>query len=1071
MKFTIKQKLFFVVSLPIITLSLLSINFINNKYQLLKENKIELSHIQTMKKTSDFVHELQIERGLSASYLNTKSDLYFTTKLLSHKKRTDLALKNYEEEINSLDLSSLSKFHLQYINDIKSILKEFSEIRKKIEKKEIKAKESFDYFTHLNNILIAALTGLEIHANSHETNTEIMALYRIIKLKEYAGQERALIAHLLYVQKLSEKNLRQFHTLLNVQEEKDERIVILLQNSSLNQALQTIQTRYKNNFYRYARETIIKFETKKIILHKIYHIIGYGGMIHDLNLFKVTKKKKFLKDFQDKKIIFNNLTKEYLDLSNPSDQEYQVIKLLQHSFDGLEQDNYTKLDPLTILNYYTKLSDTRLDIDPKKWFEISTQRINDINSVESSLLLHISSSIQDEIDTTYRALLLQIFITFTTIILLLIATFYTANRIKYAINQLENGIDDFFRFLRFEIEDMKDISTKSNDEINDMAQNINANRVRIQEHLEEDQVFINEITQIVTLMRDGDFSDHLYFEPNNPNLKELKSVFEELISLISDKIKEQTEELERLNSSLEDRVYYQTMELEEKLKEITLSRDKAIQAEIAKDEFLANMSHEIRTPLNAILGFVTILKKRVTEEKSLNYLNIINTSGKSLLTIINDILDFSKIQSGKFTIVKHYIEPVEEFSNAVLLFASKAYEKHIIYSVYIDPKMPSSINIDATRVKQILSNLLSNAIKFTPEDGAIKVKVIIKSSNLIISIQDNGIGISKENQTKVFSAFEQADGSTTRKYGGTGLGLSISSKLASLMAGELSLISEENKGSTFTLKIPIDIADEIPKELINKNTINKYTFAILNNCESCKVQTKLLKKYLLDFGVLNILELENFSVQNYDILVFVPDDEYNEEIVHSSKPALALLRTASVKLANLEHVKPLYAPFVPKLIVEAINELGLKSIKTITSLEQKTDDGDDEEQQYTGNILVAEDNRTNQTLIKLILMDYGVKHDIANNGVQAVEMFKNGSYDLVLMDENMPELNGIGAMLQIKEYEKENALIFTPIIALTASVLDTDKEKFLNAGMDGFVGKPIDTKELENIFNIYLKKA
>ncbi|MEA1981959.1 MAG: ATP-binding protein, partial [Campylobacterota bacterium] len=486
----------------------------------------------------------------------------------------------------------------------------------------------------------------------------------------------------------------------------------------------------------------------------------------------------------------------------------------------------------------------------------------------------------------------------------------------------------------------------------------------------------------------------------------------------------------------------------------------------------ANMSHEIRTPLNAILGFVTILKKRTTEEKSLNYLNIIDTSGQSLLTIINDILDFSKIQSGKFSIVKHPVDPVSEFSAAVMLFASKAYEKHIVYSIYIDPKMPSSINIDSTRIKQVLSNLLSNAIKFTPEDGEIKVKIIVQKSELVIHIQDNGIGISKENQSKIFSAFEQADGSTTRKYGGTGLGLSISSKLALLMGGKLSLVSEENRGSTFTLKVPIEVLNPTPIELIDPNKFSEYKFALLHSCKSCEVQTKLMKRYLQDFGAQDIVEINEYSDSGeYDILIFVPDDTYNEEIVLSDRPSIALLRTDSIKLSNFAHIKPLYAPFVPKAIVETINNLSIETLKKRVEKPQDTIDADDKDEKlYKGNILVAEDNKTNQLLIGLLLDDYGINFTIANNGLQAVEMFKSAKYDLVLMDENMPELNGISAMQQIKAYEKENSLLLTPIVALTASVLTSDKERFLNAGMDGFVGKPIDAKELEAIFDFYLAK-
>jgi len=1068
MKLSITQKLLVVIALPIVTLLLFSANHINDKYKLLNTNTLEFTHLKTMQMTSNLIHELQLERGISTSYLNADKTIYLKKKLIEQTEQTDNAILSYRSSVLTLDKRFLSSSNSKYIENTKNILEELSSFRKTISSKEIDAKKAFHYYTFLNNNLIHIITGFEIHTNSYETNTHVTALNQIIQLEELSGQERALVANILYAKNVSEKDMHHLYTLIGEQKDKYTQIIFLLQNMDLSQSLTNIQSTYKNNLFYKTKLKIIEHAEKKNILNDIFKVIGYGGMIHDLLQYKQTKNKKFYNSFLEKRLTFNKLILDYQQYLDQNSNEYRETTTFQSSFQQITLDKHTQINPHKTLQQYKKLDKIELNLEPRAWFEISTQRINAIADIEDKLFTQVYSYLESNIEDIYNTLILQIITTLLTISVLIGGTLYITKKIKFAINSLENGIDDFFKFLRFETENMEDIYTESNDEIKDMAQNINKNRLLIQEHLEEDKDFINEITQIVTMMRDGDFSERPYFEPNNPNLKELKSVFEELIELIAKKIKEQTEELESLNSSLEDRVYQQTMELEGQIKEITHSRDKAIQAEIAKDEFLANMSHEIRTPLNAILGFVTILKRRIKEEKSLNYLNIIDTSGKSLLTIINDILDFSKIQSGKFAITKHFVEPVEEFSSAVLLFASKAYEKHIVYSVYIDPKMPSSINIDATRVKQVISNLLSNAIKFTPENGAVKVKIVIENKHLIISIQDNGIGISKENQSKVFSPFEQADGSTTRKYGGTGLGLSISSKLVALMNGELKLESEENKGSIFILSIPIDIADETPKELIAKDMMSKYTFAILNNCHECKVQTKLLKKYLQDFGVINIIELEKFSKDKYDILIFVPDDEYNEEIALSHKPSLALLRTASVKLANLEHIQPLYAPFIPRLIVEGINKLGLKNIKQESSTPITVDIED--EQQYSGNILVAEDNKTNQTLIKLILMDYGIRHDIANDGVQAVEMFKKGDYDLVLMDENMPELNGIGAMLQIKEYEKENALSSTPVVALTASVLDTDKEKFLNAGMDGFVGKPIDTKELENIFNIYLEK-
>ncbi|MCD4667880.1 MAG: response regulator, partial [Sulfurimonas sp.] len=711
------------------------------------------------------------------------------------------------------------------------------------------------------------------------------------------------------------------------------------------------------------------------------------------------------------------------------------------------------------------LENSNISISIKRWIQISTQRINDIHNIENKLFDKISKSFNDDIKTTSDALIFQIILILITIFILFLATYIIAKNVKTSIKKLSNGMDDFFKFLHSNDVKPKQIDTNSNDEINEMAQNINAQMKIIEDNLEDDIDFINEATQIVMMMKDGDFSERPYFEPHNQHLIELKAVLNELIELIADKIKEQTDSLEELNRSLEDRVYNQTIELERQIKEITISRDKAIQAEIAKDEFLANMSHEIRTPLNAILGFVTILKKQITDEKPLKYLNIIDTSGKSLLTIINDILDFSKIQSGKFIISPYEINPVVELSNAALLFASKAYEKHILYAAYIDPNLPQTISIDAVRVKQIFSNILSNAIKFTPEDGEIKVKVTSQGNKLKISIQDNGIGIAEKNIDKIFSAFEQADGSTTRKYGGTGLGLSISNKLANLMNGNLSVISKEGKGSTFTLEIPITLINNKPKILIDKNKFKEYTFAILSENKSSK-KLALIKKYLSDFGAENIIELSEFQEDGYDLLFFVPSDTYNEDIVYSKKPAIALLRSSSIKLANLEHIQALYAPYIPSAIIQTINDSGIDKIVE----HKKTIIENEKEIQFIGSILVAEDNKTNQMLISLILDDYGLEFKMANNGLEAVEMFKKEKFDLVLMDENMPELNGIGAMQQIKKYEQNKKLTFTPIIALTASVLDTDKEMFLNAGMDGFVGKPIDTDELESELDRFLKK-
>ncbi|MDQ1268065.1 MAG: Histidine kinase, partial [Campylobacterota bacterium] len=715
----------------------------------------------------------------------------------------------------------------------------------------------------------------------------------------------------------------------------------------------------------------------------------------------------------------------------------------------------------------------KFSIDEELWWSVSTQRINDYHSLGIDIFSQIVSDIKTRNNELYNSFIYQLIITITTMFVLLFGAYLLANGIDKSLKNLDSGMDKFFNFLNFKSYAPKKIDITSKDELSTIANKINKQISSLEKQLEKDKKFINETTQIVHLMKDGIFYEKSSFEPANPYLINLKTVFNELTELISDKITEQTNSLESLNKTLEDKVAKQTAELTKQIQEITKARDNAIKAENAKDEFLANMSHEIRTPLNAILGFVSILEKRTEDAKSLEYLNIISTSGTSLLYIINDILDFSKIQSSKFTITPRKIDPINEFSNIALLFASKAYEKNISYAAFIDPSLPRSISIDETRVKQIISNLLSNAMKFTNEGGLVNMNISMQNASLIVSVEDNGIGIPLKSQNKIFTPFSQADNSTTRKYGGTGLGLSISSKLAHQMKGSLSFASEESVGSTFTLKIPLAVVDQTPKELVDLTKIQKYKFAILNCPE---MQTTLLggviKKYLSAFGVLDTIELQDYADKSYDILFFIQNNANNKKATDAKTPAIAIYKSNIMQQPNVKFITPLFAPFTPMSIIEAINRVAPQKIQNIIEeKENSKNEFEEMEIKFSANILIAEDNKTNQLLMSLILDDYGASYDIANNGLEAVKLFKEKKFDLILMDENMPELSGIGALIQIRDYEAKNALEKTPVIAVTANALTTDIEKFLSAGMDGFISKPIDNKLLCAELSKFLKTA
>jgi len=376
------------------------------------------------------------------------------------------------------------------------------------------------------------------------------------------------------------------------------------------------------------------------------------------------------------------------------------------------------------------------------------------------------------------------------------------------------------------------------------------------------------------------------------------------------------------------RTYYR---LNEDLQRTKMLAEQATQY---KSQFLANMSHEIRTPLNAIIGFISLLREREDDETKMKYLDIIMNSSDSLLQLINDILDVSKIESGKLEIEPQNFNPYKDLITVAELFQAKAAEKDIVLTIKYNNSIPELLYGDSLRIKQIFSNLLSNAIKFTPEGSKVKCVIWYKDGNLNIMVKDYGIGISKEQQQKIFQPFTQADGSIVRKYGGTGLGLTISMELSRLLGGELTLKSEEGKGSVFRLSLPIPLGKE--------------------------------------------------------------EKEEEEE--------------------------------------------------SIEKLE--------------GHVLVVEDYEANRMFVGIILENAGLTYDIAHDGVEAIKKFKENKYDLILMDENMPNLNGTEATKEILRLEKEQGLSHTPIVSLTANALKGDRELFLASGFDDYLSKPIDPQKL-----------
>jgi signal transduction histidine kinase/CheY-like chemotaxis protein/HPt (histidine-containing phosphotransfer) domain-containing protein len=549
-------------------------------------------------------------------------------------------------------------------------------------------------------------------------------------------------------------------------------------------------------------------------------------------------------------------------------------------------------------------------------------------------------------------------------------------------------------------------------------------------------------------------------------------------------------------------IMHSNRKLAREVQERVLAEQKAEEATRAKSEFLANMSHEIRTPMNAIIGMAHLALKTDLNAKQYDYLKKVDISAKSLLGIINDILDFSKIEAGKMDMESVDFQLEDALDNISTLVGIKTQEKRLELLFKTDPSVPTALIGDPLRLGQVLINLSNNAVKFTDAGEIIVSTELVKKdgaqATLKFSVQDTGVGMTAEQAAKLFQPFAQADSSTTRKYGGTGLGLTISKRLAEMMGGEIWVESEPGQGSTFSFTANFGLGKEKAKKRFkpSQDLRGMKVLVVDDNATSRVILQEMLESFSFEVslaasGEEGITELEDANEDKPFELVIMDWKMPGMDGIEASKrikdheglnkiPAIILV-TAYGREEIIQQAEGvgldgfLLKPVNPSMLFDNILQAFGEAVPETSRVVQRHEQEAEVLEHVRGaNVLLVEDNEINQQVAKEILEGAGLVVTIANNGLEAVNAVKAGNYDAVLMDVQMPVMDGYTATKAIRKWEfgmgnEGNDPI--PIIAMTAHAMAGDEDKSLQAGMNGHVAKPIDPDQLFSTLQKWIKPS